>query len=483
MSRLWAGWSLPAELPLVAFLAICSIVLGAIAGLLPWFVTAAAVASFAAIIVSLYWPWVSVVVALAMIFEVIPRAVVPQLPVVGGQLSGYDLLLLLLVVIWIGRALTGFDAGSKRNDEQTGALGAFRWPLLYLASAMLLSALYAKFFARNAAYLSEGRAAIVWLALPLTLAFLEGRSGLTRLRWVSLLFALVIAGYVSLQSLLDVRIMTTARIEQLDESKSDVIRSIAGGGVYLIAFAWFYFIALLFEKTKRKGLHVPAIGLLTLGLAVQFGRGVWIATAIGLLVSAYIHRGMLGTVLTSVIGVGVAMTLFVLLSIAQPPLADALAERAMGIGEQLKSGGTLQWRRVENDEAMKRIAERPLTGVGLGGEYKKVRSSAGTFEIETTYIHNGYLYFPLKFGLFGGFIPFAFITAFFWVALKCHRSVATIEDRCLLAALCGAFSVPVIASVSQPEWVSPQGIAAFAIFMAMISMLLQVNTSTHGSEG
>jgi O-antigen ligase len=122
---------------------------------------------------------------------------------------------------------------------------------------------------------------------------------------------------------------------------------------------------------------------------------------------------------------------------------------------------------MENQAAMDRIERNPVFGVGLGGQYKQTASSEGHFGIEGTYIHNGYLFFPLKMGLVATFIPLAFMIAFALTLRQGVQRHRADPDNGLVAALAGAFAVPCVASYTQPEWADPRGIAAFAIFTGL----------------
>lgn len=453
-----------------ALITLGAITLALLAGLItavfPWYYTVILVVVPAAFLASAAAPWLGLAVALALLFEIIPKAFVPQLPLVGGRLQGYDVLLLYLAALYALRLAVAGRLDAWRE------LGPFRTALLYLALAGAASLVYARFVVGNEFALAEARVHIAWLVLPLAIAFFGGPAGARRLSTALLVFGCIVALYASLQSLFDLRIMTDARVESLDVANADVTRSIAGGGVYLIVFALLLCLNRLAERPRQFGWLLPAIGLALLGLAVQFGRGVWVATVAGLLVSAFMHRGWVGAGRVLLIG-GLALAALVSgLSLVRPRMVDALEDRALGIVPELRAGGSFHWRVVENDEALRRIAERPLTGVGIGGDYKRTISSSGSFAVETRYIHNAYLYFPLKMGVLASLIPLAFVLAFVLTVRRIRRQRPAV-DRGLLAAVCGAFLVPVLTSGTQPEWVSPRGIAAMALFMALALMLLR----------
>lgn len=450
------------------FIVLGALLLAAFVGLLsaylPLPLTLLAVALPAVLVASIMRPDIGLVVALMFIFEVVPQAFQPRLPFGGGNLQAYDLLLIYLSAIVLVRSLAA-------GREPLRSMGAVRWPLYYLAVCMAVSLVYVKFFAPNPRVLSEARAAIAWLVVPLIVLTVTTPG---RYRWfvrsvVGL--ALVIALYVTVQTLFGIRIMTGARVEALDNGvNSDIVRSIAGGGIYVVVFALLLLLNRLVERRVAWLWAVPASFLLVAGIVVQFGRGVWLATAAGLLVSAYLFRGIGGALRVACIGVFAIAAVLSMASVYKPRLAEAAVERAIGIREEYERGGSYNWRRQENEAALGYIERHPLFGAGLGGQYKQTSGSfSSVFFTQTLYIHNGYLFFPLKMGVFATFVPLAFIVAFAatvrrgWLRHRARDG----EDRALAAALCGAFAVPVITSVTQPEWWTQPGIAAYAIFLGL----------------
>jgi len=183
------------------------VLLGLVTAVFPWYYTVILVVAPAAFVLSAAAPWAGLVFALAwlvfalaLLFEVIPKAFVPQVPLVGGRLQGYDVLLLYLAALYgLRLALAGRLTGWRE-------LGPFRWALLYLAAAGAVSLVYARFVAGNEFAMSEARVLIAWLVLPLALAFFCDRVGLRRLTTAVLAFGCIVALYASVQSLFDLRV-------------------------------------------------------------------------------------------------------------------------------------------------------------------------------------------------------------------------------------------------------------------------------------
>ncbi len=415
----------------------------------------------ALMVAAVAYPIVGVVVVYALIWEAVPDFLQPRLPIGGGKLKLYDLAILFMFALVMCSAIV------KRQDWWH-SLRAFRWPLIYVFTAYAISVVYVKIFEPNALYLAEARNAVEWLLLPMTLLVAQTRRRQQHLICGITIVVLLIALFQVLQSVMGWRIMTGSRVEALDSRANfDIVRSIAGGAIYLVLFVLYLVINRLWERRLSLWLAVPTIVLLSLALAVQFGRGLWLAMIVGLLLSAFYFRGLRGMLKTSVLSLIALSLVFLLVMEFKPRAAEAMVNRFAGIGQEIDSGGSFAWRQFENRAAIEKILQHPFLGVGVGGEYKNHISSSSTFQNETTYIHNAYLLFPLKLGLWAAFVPVAFVLAFLVTIRRYGRNALQDADRGLAAATLGAFVVPLITSFGAPEWADPRGIAAMCFLMTM----------------
>lgn len=443
-----------------------ALIIGLAIPILPWWFVVVMALLPMVIVASAAAPHLGLLFILLLIFEAVPSIFQPRVPFGGGQLKLYDLLILYMAAVVLLRALL-------LNLSITQLVGRFMWPLVYLFFWVGVSVIYAHFYMRNEIVLAEARNFIGWLLIPLIVLGIDSPSRYRIFVRGVLLIAVIVAVYVSIQSFFDIRIMTGARVERLDVTQhGDVTRSIAGGGTYLMVFALFYFINRVVERQLHPILGAAVILILITGLTVSFGRGVWLATGIGLIVSSFVHRGVRGAVQTTVLASAMLGVLLSGVALIKPQLAEAVIDRASGISTEVGSGGSYHWREIENAEAYKSIVNRPLLGVGLGGEYKRTRSAEGSFAIETTYIHNGYLYFPLKMGWLAVLTPLLLIVAFALSLRDCFLKDGAL-DKGFLAAAAGAFSVPVITSLTQPEWVVLQSIAALSVLISFALLYLR----------
>jgi O-antigen ligase len=203
------------------------------------------------------------------------------------------------------------------------------------------------------------------------------------------------------------------------------------------------------------------------GIAVSFGRGVWLAMVGGFLVATFLNRGLRGMLISAVVGSVALAVVLMSLAVVNPRMADAVIDRAAGTRAELQSGGSFRWRIIEVQEAMKAIARSPFTGVGIGGDYKRHASTTGTFQTETRYIHNAYVGYMVKMGVHAVLFQIAFVSIFAGVAWRLRRRIGA-ADRPTYAATVGAFLVPVITSFTQPEWFNSAGVAVFCLLAALL---------------
>lgn len=422
---------------------------------LPWWLVVALVLLPLVVLGGAAWPYPVLLFALALVFQAIPGRFVPPV----GSFRVHELIIMYLALVVVLRALW-------TREPLLAPSRPFLWALLYLAACVVASAVYARFFARNQFLITELRGFVMWLVLPL-LAFCIRTPG-QRQALVAFLVGtgVVVGAYTVAQSVLGVWLLND-RVEALDVTNLDVTRSLAGATTYLMVFTVFWAVNRATVRARGWWLALALALVAGGGIAVSFGRGVWLAMAAGFLVATFLNRGLRGMLVSALVGALAVLLVLLTLSVAQPRLAEAVVERATGTGLELRSGGSFRWRLTEIHEAMKAIAERPFTGVGIGGDYKQHVSAIGGFRNETRYIHNAYVGYMVKMGVHALLFQIAFVALFAGLAWRLRREVAE-ADRPAYAALVGAFCVPVITSFTQPEWFTNPGVAAFCAFAALL---------------
>lgn len=403
------------------------------------------------------WPLPALLVAIALLYEAIPIGAFVSF----GSLKPHELLFGYLTIIVFIRSIFARRALMRPMQE-------FQFPIWYLIACIAMSLVYSIYFTSNQYIITELRPFVIWFVLPLLLLSVNSHKDYRLLLQSVIAIGLVVAVIVTIQTMFNVRILFEARVEKLDgELNSDVTRSIAGGATYLIIFALYYVIMMPQRFRWATRYRLIAALILVSGLAVSFGRGVWMATALCLLIATFVWHGLRGVVTTALVGSIAVVVVLSAAALFNPRLTEAIIDRATGIGDEVESGGSFGWRRLENQAASIVISQRPWTGVGLGGEYKKTISSEGHFAIETFYIHNAYIGYAVKMGIQAAAFPPLMILCFLIAARRIYRNSDS-DTRCIVAALIGAFLVPVVTSYTQPEWLTDQGIAAFCIFIALL---------------
>jgi hypothetical protein len=445
------------ELPWLALSVLVALLFGYAAAILPWWFIVGVSMMPILVIAGAAWQLATLIFGFVLVFEAIPGRFVPS----AGSFRIYELIILYLGATVMLRSLLA-------RTSVLQPMGPFRWALLYLLFCVMTSAVYVRFFAPNAFLVTELRGYVMWLSLPLLCIIIKGERERKAVAVFCIAAGAIVAFYTTIQSVFGIKILTD-RVELLDTTDVDVVRSLAGGATYLMVLTLFWSINSLIQSS-RVWLRLVQIvfGLVAgAGLAVSFGRGVWVASICGFLLAALINRGVRGMIVSAVLGaVSVAAVLSVL-GLVQPRMTDAVIDRAMSTSTEFSSGGSFGWRITEMALAFEEIEERPLTGVGIGGDYKKRGSEIGGFDDETRYIHNAYVGYMVKMGVHAVLFQVAFVTMFFVIAWRKRRLVSR-ADMPLYSAVVGAFSVPVITSFTQPEWFTGAGISTFCLFAALM---------------
>jgi O-antigen ligase len=442
-----------------------SVFFGLLAVVFPWWLVIGLFVAPVAFLVAGRYPLFGLILALFFLFNVIPERFVPQIPFVGGKLKIHDLLLIYLATVMFFRYL-------MREQSIRDLLGPSFWPLIYVLACVAFGTVHGRLYLHEEFALSEARNHIGWLVIPLLALCVDTPQRFKILLRALLFAAVVIAIYVVIQSTFDINIMG-GRVELLDaEENADVVRSTAGGGVYLIVFALLYFLGMAQSRRMSWWLVLPLVMVLLAGLGFTFGRGVWVATATGLFVASILYRGFLHGVVVAIVGTTFLLTLLAGASVVNPRVVEVMVDRATGITKELESGGSFGSREIENAAALKMIQTKPWFGTGLGGAYKPVVRPAGkilsadSLNAEARYIHNSFLYFPLKMGLFAVAVPFVFMLAFVSIYKDWFVGLSR-RSRTVPAAIAGAFLAPMLTSFTQPEWGASQGIVAISVLFML----------------
>lgn len=458
------GW-LPAFALTVAGVLI-ALFLGLVGVFLPWWFVLAVLMLPIVLVLAWLFPLWGVFAALLFSFGIIPSFLGPRLVLSNGSVQPQDFLLVAVCAVAIAKALV-------TNTRWLSLVKPYVIPFVLLTIGFAVAFVHGKLIKHHALAISDARHFVGWLIVPMLFAATTTVAPPQRktLLTVLLLAAMVAAVGVIYQSLTGTRIMELGRVEALDATRPDVTRITAGGSTYLMIFALFWTLARYVLVRDRVVLTTIASGVLCLALMLTFGRGVWAATAIGAVILLW-YLGGFRLLLLGIVTISVPVVITLAgLNAAKPKVYEAVVDRAFSTGREIESGGSFGWRRKENAIAMTRIVESPIWGIGFGGQYKRVRSFETTFDLELTYIHNSYLYFPLKMGLIGVLVPIAFVLAVTLRARQPLRRERRPYSRATLVAAFSAFISFVIVSYTQPEWTKLSSIVALCIFLCLVELV------------
>ena len=452
---------------LVLFIAL---IVGLMGAILPWWIILMLLIPPVIVFAAFLLPELAIIGLLALLYGLLPVWISPQIPLGPGSIKTYEAALLLVVFIVLVRF------------ARLPPLGIYwKWlkPVLLLmvltVSGVIVANLLYDTPVKTA--LSEARNQLFWLLVFVVVYLVQTKCELKRLTMGIVFVALLISAFVIAQFLTGQSFIHLARVEDLvtlDQTNTDITRSLAGGGIYMIVFSILLLLARLMTRSISIPLALLALIILVASIVVTFGRGIWIATIFVSLVMAFQlmrWKGLVSVLIIVTVGISFALTL---LAFIKPAVIDAAFDRARSTThETFDENTTLGWRKDEAMFAKEHILMNPLFGIGLGTSYKPVERMNGWTVTEsdqamTHYIHNAYLGLWLKFGMMGLFAALWLSWNTFRRGRVMLRQSSDIKTKSLIAALIGGFMVPVITSFTQPEWLSHTGIGFFALMLGML---------------
>jgi O-antigen ligase len=449
----------------VAFLAIF---FGMAAAVLPWWLVMGALIAPTCLIVGLAIPEVGIAIMLILVCGVVPAGMSPSIPLGAGSVKIPELMILAFVV-WSFFKLS--------TQPPLGQYWKWLLPVGLLLGLTITAAgiSYGMFGTPRKEILAEARQYLSWLVVMPIIALIQTEKQLERFLKALVFVGCFVAFAALLQFVLGRPIVEGARVEDLVtlNKAADVSRSIVGPGNYFLIFSILFLLARMMTRSLSWAVAMPLMGWLLAGLIVNFGRGLWVATFGGaLLLSFWLFRWR-GVWRVAIAGsVGLVISLGVLAAY-KPNIIAAAYDRLISTGgESLERNTTLGWRLEETNAALKKLAKYPITGIGIGTAYKQANPYNGMFitehdEVLTRYIHNAYIGSWLKFGFLGPIVIVFLIVGVLKRGLRYGRSTQDVRLKALFFTTAAAFFVPVLTSVTQPEWLSQAGIAFFASMVGL----------------
>ncbi len=438
-----------------------SILFGLLASMLP--AKAIFAIAFIPLLAFITWsfPALALLLLISLIFGLFPTSLVPIIPIGGGKIQPYDLALCCLFLIVVLKSIHNLSDIAKN-------IKPIAIPLSILVILFFLSIISAVgyFGTPSKQIFAETRHFLYWLVLPITTAIVTNNEK----NYNFIINGIIVIGYLFSSALVfqhvtGIDVLGSGRVMQLVtlDKTSDIIRS-TSPGIYFVVLSIYLLIARWLSKQLSGTLALLACIPLSLGVLVTFGRGVWIASAAGMIIlastfgtKAVFRLFVLGTLLSAIIFVG--------LIVVKPDTGQAVADRLFSVSAEVDSGSSADWRYQENRYAIDHLVRSPLVGVGIGG-FAHPKFHPMMDDDLLRYVHNGYLYLAVKLGVFSFLVPLLLILRVL-IHAKHGALISSLEHSYAKKSLFAVFFVPCITSFTQPEWMVFTGVAFFAFVLAL----------------
>ncbi|MEO8411035.1 MAG: O-antigen ligase family protein, partial [Propionivibrio sp.] len=389
-----------------------AVVGGALAALAPWWAVVGVVFGLAAVTLIVRDPLFGLLLTLALAAQAIPGAHVPNIPFGGAEIQPAEITVLLTIASTLFNGLIG------RRPLSPPSIGFVAIPVLTFAALFVAFAIDSYYLGQRNFALPILRNFLPLALLPLLPTILCNRERIVVVERCLIAFGVLLALFIAVQAFTGTALLA-GRIEDLGLNRTTgITRTVLWGPELLIILAIF----LIGRDGVRANLvrvwPLAALLILLLGLLGTYTRSFWVATAVAALLLVIFAQGLKGALRLAAVVVPLIAVLAAAVYVANPRIGDAAFARVFGITQEIESGDSFGWRGKENAMAIEAIKKSPWIGIGFDGAYKKSISTQGHFAGEETYIHNAYLYFQLKMGVFGSLILLAFLALYLRLAGK-----------------------------------------------------------------
>jgi O-antigen ligase len=424
-----------------AFVGLCCVVL-------PWWLCVAMGAAAGYVVLLWLFPWVGFG---AYVFVVLAA---PDFKI--ADLATIVTLSIMVFRLWVYRSTA--PAMPRRLYNVALAYGGF------IALSFALAIVYFHNGVPN--IYRDGRAFCYWIWLPvlwrMTAAHADGVQKLVRVL-IGIAFTIVVLALF--QWLTGKQVIASGLVASLGSGAGEDVTRVQMPGFMYVSFALIWLTQQILYKRINAWLGGGLALLALAGLYVNFGRGLWIWTFIGLLLPLFFVGGvrafkLLGAVIvTGVLVIGT-------LAVVKPSLLEHAADRLLSVKNEGGKRTSYGWRELENHEATLTLRRTPIVGVGMGGEYRPWLHELRIFAEHVRYIHNTYFLVALKLGI-PGLLCFLL---FYWRAWNgARKGLPTVSERyrpTLLACL-SFLPVAMGLSVTQPEIINPYGVLLFTAIIVL----------------
>lgn len=455
------------EKSLVAVTILVAIFFGLVASIFPWWLSIGLFFAPTLLVLAWFCPAASIGFVLALQFGVLSK-IFPKIELGGGGLNPEDLAIPFL----LGMYSIKYFGDIKNRVRQ---LKPYIFPLGLFVGCAIFSVTFALLYktAPQKDVFNEFRPFFTWLLFPLLFLAISDKRGF-RL-FVKIVFALsvIIALGMLVQSFTGYQIFEKGQevrdLYTLGGSTKGVKRSETAGQFLMAGTLVYVFAKYAFGEPGNKLFLLCSVPILVGGIAVGFGRGLWISilfacVAMGFFSkpSRYLRFSVFFVVFGLVSGVAAWMM--------KPDYVEAVVARFTSVSQEVESGSSLGRRNEENYYAIDRIVNSPLIGVGLGGQYKPIGRESLTWENESRYIHNSYTRIATKMGIPGLLIAIWLVFVFWRQSFYSFKK--SVSDRAVaFSCFWIIVTTTLLTAATQPNLAAQNGVATIAISLFISAMI------------
>lgn len=441
--------------------------LGVLAAVFPWwFVLALCFLVFIGVI-SWFAPVLSVMLVLALQFGVLSK-IVPRIPLGGGGLNPEDLAIPILLFIY---AVKNYGLLIQKLDP----LAKYIKPLsLFLACAfvsVVIALVYKTAPAKDV--LNEFRPFFTWLLFPLLCLAIDNERKFSFFLKALFVLSTIVAVGMLVQSFTGYQIFEKGQsvrdLYTLGGSTKGVKRSETAAQFLMAGALVFIFSQYAFGKMNKFLVMLFATPILVGGIAVGFGRGLWLSVLLSIFVLGFYAKP------ANYIKFAIfACITFVLsataISAYKPDYVDAVISRFSSATQEVEYGSSLGRRTEENIYAIDRVFDNPLLGVGLGGQFKPFGRDSLVWESESRYIHNSYVRIVTKLGVPGLLIAIWLVLVFWLRTYRIFRD-CSVDPAIAFTCFWTIVTTTLLTAATQPNLAAQNGVATIVIALFVAERL------------
>lgn len=440
---------------------------GLASALLPvWFIFSVLLVPFVAMAM-LVRPEYGLTALIALSCGLIHPAFVPRLPILGGSVAAADAVLAMLALLAVWTVATR-ERSAQVNAVEGARLLSVALTLFGVSFVVAVAMSLGVKEINPTWVLGEARRLVYLATLPIAVVLLQQPAQQKRfVIGLVVLGGLFAVGQI-LQGIFHIPVFgekgRLVVLETMGRQDHGTTRSLTLG-IEVIVFALLLAVGAYVLGVIRKPLFFAVTGLLVTGIFLSFGRTTFAVVAVCVvMVVVWLNLRKLSELAgVFVLVVAIASVLAITL---KPDYFDAVYYRIASIDTEIRSGDSAQWRIWEAEEMLPHLQRYPLTGIGLGADYKRANRSPDPDL--NRYVHNAYLYMGGKMGLPALAFFLIAMFAIFAMGRRSAKSDASRSTRIVGAASAAMIINFMLASITEPHFMEDYSLVLIAVAGALV---------------